>query len=135
MSVRGNRELGSIVTFFIVGIILVAATIGTVFVVVKHGEQVRKDQATAASNQLAAQNKQNAENAAKAAAASAAASSAAQAAASTSASSQASAAVATSTTLPTTGTELDIVRVVAIGLLVGTSTAFILSRRSLKRPL
>ncbi len=133
MSVRGNRELGSIVTFFIVGIILVAATIGTVFVVVKHGEQVRKDQATAASNQLVAQNKQNAENAAKAAAASAAASKAAQTAATTSTDSQSN---ATATgALPTTGTELDVARIVAIGLLVGTSTAFALSRRGLKRSL
>jgi len=131
MSVRGNRELGSIVTFFIVGIILVVATIGTVFVVVKHGEQVRKDQATAASNQLVAQNKQNAENAAKAAAA-AAASKAAPVVATTSNASNSQAAT-NAAALPTTGTELDIVRIIAVGLLVGTTTSFILSRRGLKR--
>ena len=133
MSVRGNRELGSIVTFFIVGIILVVATIGTVFVVVKHGEQVRKDQATAASNQLVAQNKQNAQNAAKAAAAAAASKAAPVVATNSSASNSQSATNAAA--LPTTGTELDVVRIIAVGLLVGTTTSFILSRRGLKRPL
>lgn len=130
MSVRGNRQLGSTITFFIIGIVLVIATIGTVFVVVKHGEQVRKDQATAASNQLVAQNKQNAANAAKAAAASAAAASkTAPVVATTATNSQTS-----TEALPTTGTELDVVRIIAIGLLVGTSTSYVLSRRGLKRP-
>jgi hypothetical protein len=132
MSVQGNRELGSIVTFFIVGIILVAATVGTVFVVVRRGEQVRKDQATATSNQLAAENKQNAQNAANAAKAAAASVAATSSAATTKPQADT---VATSTALPTTGTELDVARIVAIGLLVGTTTSFVLSRRGLKRPL
>ena len=131
MSLRQSRQAGSATTFVIIAIILVAATIGSIYFVVQRGDQARKaDEASKLADQQAAQNAIDAQNAKNAAAV-------ANKPASTATNSSATAPtgstpVSTATALPTTGAGIDIVRVLAIGLLTGTITSFVLSRRSLK---
>lgn len=130
MSVSKLRQAGSATTFVIVAVILVAATIGSIYFVVKRGEQAREDQATSRlAAQEAAQKVVDEQNAKQA-----------EANKSTSTSSPSTTTVATNQStntseLPTTGIEFDIVRVLALGVLTGTITSFVVSRRSLKRSL
>jgi type II secretory pathway pseudopilin PulG len=134
MSLSKRHQAGSAVTFVIIGIILVAATIGSVAFVVQRGNQARKDDAASKiaaqeADQKAAQKAKDAQAAIDAAAASKNPTPANSGDAST---------VPTptpSTVLPTTGAELDITRLIAMGLLTVTATSFIVSRRGLKRPL
>ncbi|TAL14925.1 hypothetical protein EPN95_01710 [Patescibacteria group bacterium] len=128
-----SHQAGSATTFVIIAVILVAATIGGIYFVVQRGDQARKDQAASRlAEQQAAQKAVDAKNA-QAAAAAAAANKAA--ATKSSSSTVATSTAQNATDLPTTGPELNIVRFLAIGLLVGTLTSFVLSRRGLKRPL
>ncbi|MFZ2125025.1 MAG: hypothetical protein WA087_00030 [Candidatus Saccharimonadales bacterium] len=54
MSKKLSMQRGSAVTFILTGVVLAVLLVGAVFVVVRHGEQVRKDQAIAeAEKQLA----------------------------------------------------------------------------------
>lgn len=131
MSVSKLRQAGSAKTFVIIAVILVAVTVGGIFLVVKRGEQVRNDQAaTQLAQQQADQKAIDAQNAKDAAAAK-------PTVVTTPASpAAASGQVTTGTTaLPTTGPGFDIIRMLAIGLLAGTITSFVLSRRNLKRSL
>lgn len=45
MSKQLSRQRGSAVAFILTGVVLAVLLVGTVFVVVRHGEQVRKEQA------------------------------------------------------------------------------------------
>jgi type II secretory pathway pseudopilin PulG len=134
MSLSKRRQAGSAVTFVIIAIILVAATIGSVAFVVQRGNQARKDDAASKiaaqeADQKAAQKAKDAQAATDAAAASKNPTPTDGGGTST------APAPTPSTALPTTGAELDITRLVAMGLLTATATSFIVSRRGLKRPL
>ncbi len=133
MSVSKSYQAGSATSFVIIAIILVAATIGSIAYVVNRGEQVRKDQAASKiADQEAAQKAKDAADKAKATAA-------ANKPTNTGTSGTSNTATTPTSTngvaLPETGAELDIIRIVAMALLAGTATSFIVSKRSLKRPL
>ena len=126
MSVSKNYQVGSATTFVIIGIILVAVFLGSIYFVVQRGEQVRKDaEASKIADAEAAKKAQEAANAAKAAAE----------ANKPSPTSPSSTPQTPTTPLPETGIELDVAKVLAIGLLTATATSFVVSRRGLKRPL
>jgi type II secretory pathway pseudopilin PulG len=134
MSLGKRRQAGSAVIFVIIAIILVGATIGSVAFVVQRGNQARKDDAASKiavqeAGQKAAQVAKDAQTVLDTADASKTPTPAGGGGASTTPT------LAPSTVLPTTGPELDVIRLVAIGLLVATATSFIVSRRDLKRPL
>jgi hypothetical protein len=131
MLLSKQRQAGSAGTFVIIAIILVVVTIGGITLVVRRGEQVRKDSAASqlAAQQAAQKAVQKAQDQAVKDAAAAAAKAAAVATTSSSTTS------ITSGALPTTGAELNITATIAVGLLTITATSFAASRRSLKRSL
>src|SRR5882757_8512009 len=112
------RQLGSSTRFIIIAIVLVIITVGVITVVVKRGEQARHDQAIAQANQLAEQKAaQDAQNTSENTPAANPTVTTTPSTSNTSVSTQSGNAA-----LPTTGPELDIIRIVAVGLLVGTAT-------------
>jgi type II secretory pathway pseudopilin PulG len=128
MSVSKNSQAGSATSFVIIAIILVVITIGAVAFVVQRGNQARKDAEIA---RIAEQEAQQAAKDAEAAK-----------------NAQNNKPVATnpdtsgskttprpSSALPETGTELDIVRILAMALLTYGAVAFVSSRRRLGRSL
>jgi uncharacterized protein HemX len=125
MSVNKSNQAGSATSFVIIAIILVAALLGSLYFVVQRGEQARRDaDASKIADQEAAKKAQDAENVANA-----------NKPVVSNPSVTPDTPATSDSSLPATGIEIDIVRVVAIGLLAGTVTSFVASRRSLKRPL
>ena len=126
-AIRRTDQGGSIVTFIIVGVILAVGLIGTVYILKKHGEQVRKDQAIAAANQQKTSNPPiesgNTKNSG------AVSSNDGKAANSSTVTTNAS------QNLPTTGFELPISGLVGSCLLTVAITSYSSSRRSLIRRL
>jgi LPXTG-motif cell wall-anchored protein len=130
ISLRRTNQGGSVLTFIIVAVVLALGVIGTAYFVKQHGEQVRKEQAVAQADTLAKQ------EAAKSGSATTSA---------TTAGTSTPVPTAPSTTpaptsneqvaLPTTGPESNAFQFVAIGLLVASSAAYVLSRRALDRSL
>lgn len=119
-----SRQRGSTMTFVIIGIILTAGLIGTVFVLRQHGEQVRKEQAIAAYDKEQA-DKKSAEDAKKAAVAKT------DAAKST----DNGALVNAAEELPATGPKNVIIEVLSLSLLTISIMSYLLSRRDLARSL
>jgi dihydroxyacid dehydratase/phosphogluconate dehydratase len=124
MSVSKDRQAGSATSFVIVAIILIAVTIGGIAYVVQRGDQVRKD---AEASKIA---EQEAEQKAKDAEAAKNAAKDKPVATNTNTTSPSSTAT---NNLPATGTEMDVVRIVAIALLSYVATSFILSHRGFNK--
>jgi len=122
MSIIKNHQQGSVVTYIVIAVVLVAVTIGTIVFVQQRGEQARRDEATKIADQIAQQTAENTKKAADEAAKSKETASTATAS-------------STNTTLPETGIETDVVRVLAAGTLTAFAFSYIASRRSLKRSL
>ena len=123
------RQSGSAAKFVIIAIVLVIVTVGAIAIAVKRGEQARNDQLIAQTDKQAADKAaQDAKNAAKNAPA-------ANPPATNNTSDTPVSNPTTSAPLPTTGPELDVVRIIAVGLLAGTATSFVTSRRGLKHTL
>lgn len=122
MSIFKGRQRGSVLTFIIIAIVLIAATIGTIVLVQQRGEQARQNEATKIADQIAEQNADNAKKAADEAAKSG------ETATTTSTQNN-------STTLPETGMETDVARILAVGTLTAVVFSYIASRRGLKRSL
>lgn len=143
MSKRRSNQGGAILSFIVIAVILIAVTLGAIYFVQQRGVSVRRDQAIAAANKLAADQKaaQDATDAARKAttAAQVAANQASQASGgstSTQTTTTDTSPAATNTgQLPTTGPSNSFVTMLAFGLLMGTSVAFIRSRRELSRSL
>lgn len=140
MSKRRSNQGGAILSFIVIAAILIAVTLGAIYFVQQRGITARRDQAIAAANKLAAEQKaaQDATDAARKAA------TATQVATSQSPQDSSTPApvtndTATTTTnsseLPTTGPSNSAITMLAIGMLVGTSVAFVRSRRALPRSL
>ena len=133
MRVSKTHQAGSATTFVIIAVILVAAMIGGIYFAVQRGDQARKDQAASRLAEQQAAQKATDEKNAKAAQAAAATNKAASTSSTSTGAVATNSNTQTTAALPTTGTELDIARFLAVGLLVGTLTSFVLSRRGLKR--
>lgn len=143
ISLKRTNQGGSVLTFIIIATVLAAAVIGTAFFVKQRGEQVRQQQATAQADKLAKETdakKTNTANSQKPGATNGASKSGSETpsakptpVSATPTSTQPSTPVSTdqAASLPTTGPELDIVQIVAIGLLAASSTAYMASRRTL----
>lgn len=119
-----SRQRGSTMTFVIIGIILTAGLIGTVFVLRQHGEQVRKEQAIATYDKEQA-DKKSAEDAKKAAVAKTDATK----------STDNGALVNAAEELPATGPRNVIIEVLSLSLLTISIMSYLLSRRDLARSL
>jgi LPXTG-motif cell wall-anchored protein len=144
MSKRRSDQGGAILSFIVIAAILVAVTLGAIYFVQQRGITARRDQAIAAANKLAADQKaaQDRADAARKAttAAQVAANQASQTSTTSTTTDQATTAGTTTTAtssseLPTTGPSNSIVTMLAIGMLMGTSVAFVRSRRALSRSL
>lgn len=122
MRVRKDHQSGSTISFVIIAIVLIVLTIAAVVFVQQRGEQARKDEAT----KIAAQQQADQE-----------AAEAARIAADAQKAQDEATGESTSpiTDLPETGIELDIIRTLAIGLLVASGVSYVTSRRSVKRSL
>ncbi len=134
ITLKRTYQGGSVVTFIVIATVLAAAVIGTAFFVKQRGEQVRQQQAVAQADKIAkeadAKKTATPDNSAKS-------SSKAPSTAPTPAPTEPSpsATSGTQAALPTTGSELDGARLLAIGLLVASSAAYVASRRVLDRSL
>jgi cytoskeletal protein RodZ len=126
---RRTYQGGSVVTFIIVGVILAAGLIGTVYFLKQHGDQVRKDQAIAASDKQ----KKATEEAVKSEDANKSTTTGSSSSTTTSTSSEETSTTATGTSqdLPTTGSNLAIGELVGVFLLATTMTSYVVSRRNL----
>jgi len=131
--IRRTNQGGSIVTFIIVGFILAVGLIGTVYLLKQHGDQVRKEQAIAVSEQQKASEKTTkeatkSENTNKSG-------TAGSSKGTTTSTSPEAATTGNSENLPTTGPESVIGEIVGIFLLTLAVTNYASSRRNLKRSL
>ena len=137
MSKRRSNQGGAIVSFIVIAAILIAVTLGAIYFVQQRGVTARHEQVIAAANKLAADQKaaQDATDAARKAttAAQVAATQASQASASSTSTDQTTA--TNSSELPTTGPSNSVMTMLAFGLLMSTSVAFVRSRRALARSL
>jgi len=131
--IRRTNQGGSIVTFIIVGVILAAGLIGTVYLLKQHGDQVRKEQAIAVSEQQKASEKTTKE-ATKSESTNKSGTAGSSKDTTTSTSPEA-ATTDNSDNLPTTGPESVIGEIVGIYLLTLAVTSYASSRRNLKRSL
>ena len=122
---RRTNQGGSVVTFVLVGVILAVGLIGAVYVLNKHGEQVRSDQTIAANEKKQTENKSK----------SSSSSYSANQASTSSDSTNSSTASVNSAKLPASGNELSVGNLMAVFLLASTATAYILSRRTSLRSL
>lgn len=134
IALKRTHQGGSVVTFIVIATVLAAAVIGTAYFVKQRGEQVRQQQAVAQADKIAKE---------------ADAEKTATPGTSTKSSGEATSpkptpaptgslpaeAPGVQAALPTTGSELDGARLLAIGLLVASSAAYITSRRVLDRSL
>lgn len=121
MSKKVNNQVGSTVSFIIIAIVLVIITAGTIYFVGQRGDQARRDEQskiteeqsdeplTVSSPQPGAITPEP----------------------------EISVPVASSNNdnLPTTGLELDLIRFMALGLIVWSGTSFVLSKVDLRRSL
>ena len=134
IALKRTHQGGSVVTFIVIATVLAAAVIGTAYFVKQRGEQVRQQQAIAQADKLAkevdAKKTTTPDNSTKS-------SGEVASDASTPVPTESSPAATPSTQagLPTTGNELDGARLLAIGLLVASSAAYVASRRTLDRSL
>jgi len=135
IALKRTHQGGSVVTFIVIATVLAAAVIGTAFFVKQRGEQVRQQQAVAQADKIAkeadAKKTTTPDNSTK---------SSGEATSSTTSTPaptepSPSATSGTQAALPTTGSELDGARLLAIGLLVASSAAYVASRRVLDRSL
>lgn len=129
ISLKRIHQGGSVVTFIVIATVLAGAVIGTAYFVKQRGEQVRQEQAVAQADKLAKEADAKKTTTTDKSAKSTATPTPAPTEPSPSATPGAQAA------LPTTGNELDGARLLAIGLLVASSVAYIASRRVLDRSL
>lgn len=127
MSVSKNNQAGSATSFVIIAIILVIVTIGAVAFVVQRGNQARKDA------EIARIAEQQAEQATKDA--EAAKNAEKDKPVATNPDTTSPTKPQSSPALPETGTELDIVRMLAIALLTYGLVGFVTSRRRVQRSL
>ncbi len=147
ISLKRTNQGGSVLTFIIIAIVLAAAVIGTAFFVKQRGEQVRQQQAVAQADKLAKETdakKTDTTDSQKSGTSNGTSKSGGETPSAkptpvpaTPTSTQPSTPISTgqAASLPTTGPELDIVQIVAIGLLAASSAAYIVSRRTLGRTL
>ena len=139
MSKRRSNQGGAIVSFIVIAAILIAVTLGAIYFVQQRGVTARRDQAIAAANKLAADQKaaQDATDAARKAATAAqvAANQPSQDSSTIAPAVNDTATAASSSELPTTGPSNSALTMLAIGMLMGTSVAFVRSRRALARSL
>ena len=134
ISLKRIHQGGSIVTFIVIAIVLAGAVIGTAYFVKQRGEQVRQQQAIAQADKLSKE-----ADAKKTATTDKNTKSGSEATSNKSTpvptEPSPSAASSEQAALPATGAELDGLRLLAIGLLVASSVAYIASRRILDRSL
>jgi LPXTG-motif cell wall-anchored protein len=140
ISLKRTNQGGSILTFIIIAVVLAVGVIGTAYFVKQHGEQVRKEQSIAQADALAKQEAVKSSGSATPATSESKSRSAIETPASTPAPTVATPTPSVSTSndqaaLPTTGPESDAVQLLAIGLLVASSAAYVSSRRVLDRSL
>jgi len=128
---RRTDQGGSVVTFIIVGVILAAGLIGTAFFLKQHGDQVRKDQAIAASDQQ----KKATEEAVKSEDTKKSDEKAADSDNNVTVAIPSEAESNSTTDLPTTGPELAVGELVSIFLLTVASAGYMSSRRNLTHSL
>jgi len=121
--IRRADQGGSIVTFVIVGVVLAALLIGSVYYLKQRGDQVRKDQAIATADKLRAD-----EDKAKSEAADKSNTSGAV-------TDDTDKNVAAAKNLPATGAEMSVSSLVGIFLMSTMTTSYISSRRKLARSL
>jgi len=140
ISLKRTNQGGSILTFIVIAVVLAFGVIGTAYFVKQHGEQVRKEQAIAQADALAKQEAAKSSGTATPATSENKSGSAADT--STPAPTVATPTPAPSTltssdqaALPTTGPESDAVQLLAIGLLVASSAAYVSSRRAINHSL
>jgi len=108
--IRRTNQGGSVASFVVIGVILVFGLIGTVYILNRRGEQVRKDQAIAANEKKQAEEKPpKPETADK----------------------TVSTNTETSQDLPATGPELSVGELFVVYLVATVATAYILSCRKL----
>jgi len=123
----------------VIAAVLVAVTVGAIYFVQQRGAQARREQAIAAADKQAADQKtQAAGDAARRAsdaAKLAAATKANQATSSSSTSSSTTLSTPTTSELPTTGPEGVLLAMVALGSVVAASSYYVSSRRALARSL
>ena len=135
IALKRTYQGGSAVTFIVIATVLAAAVIGTAFFVKQRGEQVRQQQAVAQADKIAkeadAKKTATPDNSTKSSGAATSGTTSTPAPTEPSP----SATSGTQAALPTTGNELDGARLLAIGLLVASSTAYVASRRVLDRSL
>lgn len=144
---KRTHQSGAVLTFIIVAVVLTFVVIGTAYFVKQKGEQARKEQAIAQADKLI---KEQDTSTTKPTDSSAKSSSEASTdkpapapsesktpAPTTSAPTTPSPTPAPSdqATLPITGPESDVTRILAIGLIVASSAAYVSSRRALDRSL
>lgn len=137
ISLRRTNQGGSVHTFLIVAVILTIVLIGAARYVQQRGAQVRRDQAIAAADKQGAASQPTPSSSTD----NQGTSSAPGTSSANSAAQQASPAAdtgtpAASSALPTTGPGLSsIISMVMAGILVGVTTAYVLSLRVAQRPL
>jgi cytoskeletal protein RodZ len=142
MSKRRSNQGGAILTFIVIAVVLVAVTVGAIYFVQQRGAQVRREQAIAAADKQAADQKtQSASDAARRASDAARLAAATKANQATSQPSTSGTATTpkpstpTASALPETGPESALLAMVALGSVVAASTYYVSSRRALARSL
>lgn len=126
-AIQRTNQGGSIATFIIVGVILAAGLVGTIYFLKKHGEQTRRDEAIAIYDQQQADKKSaEAENKEKADVASSDDNKASDIPSET---------AEASNNLPATGLELAIGQLMGVCLLTVATASYVSSRRNLTRSL
>lgn len=123
---KSTGQNGSVASFIVIALILVVGTVGSIYFVGQRADQARKDEASKVANQPTQAPKDEGTNVAT------------PSTPTTQTEPETTPVVATpesSNGLPTTGIEPDAVRMLAVGLLVGSTMAFVMSRSSLRRSL
>lgn len=133
--IRSNQG-GAILTFIVIAAILVAVTLSAIYFVQQRGIQARRDQAIAAADKQASNQKatQAASDAARRAS-DAAKLAAAQQAASSSTPNPGSPNTSKAAELPTTGPSDGLIAMIALGSVVVSTSYYVSSRRALARSL
>jgi len=132
-SKRRIYQGGSVITFVVIGVILAAGLIGSVYFLRQRGEQVRKDQAIAIYDREQADKKSAEAEAAKKEVATTDVNSEKTSNNSSEDSTQSE--ISVTSELPETGIELSINQLIGTFALTTAFTGFIVSRRSLARSL
>ena len=138
ISLKRTNQGGSVQTFLIVAVILTIVLIGAARYVQQHGAQVRRDQAIASVDKQTIDNQTTSSSSTDNQGASTApgTNSTTDTSQQTSSATDTSTQVAASNDLPTTGPGLSsIISMIMAGILVGATTAYVLSLRVIKHPL